>query len=159
MLDSGLRDESRRRVLGAFVHGALGVIAAALAGVVGRFAFLPRAVPREQWFRAAALGDLDPLKPFAAVVSVPRQDGYSRTRASETVFLVWDGLVGVSALSSTCTHLGCRVRWDGGSERFKCPCHGGEYDANGAVTGGPPPRPLHRLQARISDAGDVEVQL
>jgi Rieske Fe-S protein len=159
MIDSGMRDASRRRVLRAFVNATLALLGAGMAAVVGRFAVVPRAASRADWFRAASLLDLDPQVPYPAVVAVPRRDGWARVRANETVFIVWDGLTGIRALSATCTHLGCRVRWDGGSNRFKCPCHGGEYGADGAVTGGPPPRPLHVLQARISDQGDVEVRI
>ena len=39
-------------------------------------------------------------------------------------------------MSATCTHLGCQVHWDGEAKKFKCPCHGGVYDANGAVLDG-----------------------
>ncbi len=151
--------EPRRRVLRAFVNGTVAVIGAALAGVVGRFAVTPRSVSTAQWLRAVPLADLDPGKPKPIVVAVPRQDGWSRTRANETVFLVWDGLTGVRAMSATCTHLGCRVRWDDGGQKFKCPCHGGEYDVNGRVRSGPPPRPLTTVEARITDEGDVEVRL
>ena len=38
----------------------------------------------------------------------------------------------VRALSATCTHLGCQVRWDA-KDKFHCPCHGGVYGADGAV--------------------------
>ncbi len=151
--------EGRRGVLRAFVVGAAGALAAGLAAVLGRFAVVPRASNEEQWFRAAALSDLDPNVPHAAIVAVPRTEGWSRTRANEVVYVVWDGLFNVRALSATCTHLGCRVRWDAGGKKFKCPCHGGTYSADGKVLGGPPPRPLTPLQARITDAGDVEVRL
>ncbi len=151
--------EPRRGVLRVFVNGTITAIGAALAGVVGRFAVAPRAIVEEQWLRAVPLGDLDPGKPHPVIVAMPREDGWSRTRANEIVFLVWDGLTGVRAMSATCTHLGCRVRWDDGAKKFTCPCHGGEYDANGRVTSGPPPRPLTAVEARINDAGDVEVRL
>lgn len=150
---------TRRGLLRVFVNTTAAVIGAALAGVIGRFAVLPRTQAEEQWIRATPLADLDPGKPRAVVVAVPRQEGWSRTRANETVFLVWDGLTGVRAMSATCTHLGCRVRWDQAAERFKCPCHGGQYDGQGRVVSGPPPRPLAALQARINDDGDVEVRL
>ena len=42
------------------------------------------------------------------------------------------------ALSSTCPHLGCQVHWEGGQNRFFCPCHNGTFDATGVATGGPP---------------------
>ena len=42
------------------------------------------------------------------------------------------------ALSSTCPHLGCQVRWEGQNNRYHCPCHNGTFDAQGTATGGPP---------------------
>ena len=42
------------------------------------------------------------------------------------------------ALSSTCPHLGCQVRWEGQNDRFFCPCHSGVFDPAGVATEGPP---------------------
>jgi Rieske Fe-S protein len=42
------------------------------------------------------------------------------------------------ALSSTCPHLGCQVRWEQQNNRFFCPCHNGVFDPSGTATGGPP---------------------
>jgi ubiquinol-cytochrome c reductase iron-sulfur subunit len=39
-----------------------------------------------------------------------------------------------------CTHLGCIPSWK--ANMWKCACHGGEFDANGKNTFGPPPRPF-----------------
>jgi Rieske Fe-S protein len=48
---------------------------------------------------------------------------------------------GYSANSLICTHEGCTVSYQGASG-FVCPCHGGTFDTNGRVTGGPPPSAL-----------------
>jgi quinol---cytochrome c reductase iron-sulfur subunit, bacillus type len=60
------------------------------------------------------------------------------------------------AISTRCAHLGCPVRYIQASQRFVCPCHGGIYDAQGVVEGGPPVRPLDRFYTRVR-AGRVEV--
>jgi menaquinol-cytochrome c reductase iron-sulfur subunit len=60
------------------------------------------------------------------------------------------------AISNRCMHLGCPVRYVAASERFICPCHGGVYDFRGAVSGGPPVRPLDRFYTRVRN-GQVEV--
>jgi ubiquinol-cytochrome c reductase iron-sulfur subunit len=39
-----------------------------------------------------------------------------------------------------CTHLGCIPAWK--KDAWKCACHGGEFNANGQQTFGPPPKPL-----------------
>jgi Rieske Fe-S protein len=49
------------------------------------------------------------------------------------------------ALSSTCPHLGCQVRWEPQNDRFFCPCHNGVFDPSGVATGGPPGEAGQRL--------------
>ncbi len=41
-----------------------------------------------------------------------------------------------------CTHLGCIPAYKPDSHKFLCACHGGEFDASGHETFGPPPSPL-----------------
>jgi menaquinol-cytochrome c reductase iron-sulfur subunit len=60
------------------------------------------------------------------------------------------------AISTRCAHLGCPVRWVTPAERFVCPCHGGVYDFQGLVVGGPPVRPLDRFVTRVRD-GQVQI--
>jgi Rieske Fe-S protein len=60
------------------------------------------------------------------------------------------------AISTRCAHLGCPVRYIQASQKFVCPCHGGVYDAQGKVLGGPPVRPLDRFYTRVR-AGRVEI--
>jgi len=60
------------------------------------------------------------------------------------------------ALSTRCMHLGCPIRYVDASQRFICPCHGGVYDFQGKVAGGPPVRPLDRFYTRVRN-GSVEV--
>jgi len=60
------------------------------------------------------------------------------------------------AISTRCAHLGCPVRYIQASQRFVCPCHGGVYDFEGKVAGGPPVRPLDRFYTRVRK-GRVEV--
>jgi Rieske Fe-S protein len=53
------------------------------------------------------------------------------------------------AISNRCAHLGCPVRYFPSAGNFICPCHGGVYDFEGKVSGGPPVRPLDRFQTRV----------
>lgn len=158
---STLPSAGRRRALVAFVNTVIGLIGAGLAALVGVFALRPAAAQAGgRWVRAGSTDDLTPDEPVPRVVTVPRVDGWYRERARQTVFVVWDGSTGVRAMSATCTHLGCQVVWDGAEGRFHCPCHGGAYDAAGRVLGGPPPRPLDAVEARIDPAsGSVLVRL
>ena len=61
------------------------------------------------------------------------------------------------AFSIYCTHTGCPVRWENGSQLFLCPCHGGTFYSDGSVAGGPPRVPLERHPVRVRN-GNVELQ-
>lgn len=54
-----------------------------------------------------------------------------------------------------CTHLGCIPTYREGKMDFKCPCHGGEFDANGKNTFGPPPSPLVIPPFEITDSNTI----
>jgi Rieske Fe-S protein len=74
-----------------------------------------------------------------------RYEGRDEREADETkahTFLV---------LAVNCAHLGCPVGWFPESGLFMCPCHGGVYDSEGSVVGGPPPRGLFRYRHKIEN--------
>jgi len=146
----------RRRTLVIFVNTVIALIGGGLSTLLGAFAFPRAGASRQRWVRAGTTDDLKPDEPVARVLAVSRVDGWYRERARETIFLVWDGDRTIKALSATCTHLGCQVRWDAKDKKFRCPCHGGVYAADGSVLSGPPPRPLATIDARI-DPADTSV--
>ena len=145
----------RRRALVVFVNSVVALIGGGVTAILGAFALRPSTTADRRWIRAGALSDLTPNEPVPRVLSISRQDGWYRERARETVFLVWDGGKRIHALSATCTHLGCQVRWDAGSTKFRCPCHGGVFDQHGNVVEGPPPRALNRVDVRVDPGGET----
>ena len=137
------------------VHTAIG---AALTFVVGGAVLGPSFVSRRSsWLRATAVGDLSHDGPTPVTLRIIRQDGYRQVVERRVVYVSRTS-GGVRVLDSSCTHLGCRTRYDAETDRFLCPCHGGAYDAEGQVVAGPPPAPLRRIEARIED-GHVVVQV
>jgi cytochrome b6-f complex iron-sulfur subunit len=52
---------------------------------------------------------------------------------------------GFISFSRVCTHLGCLVRFDERTLQIVCPCHGGRFNLEGNVLGGPAPKPLKRI--------------
>ncbi|MFQ5651501.1 MAG: ubiquinol-cytochrome c reductase iron-sulfur subunit [bacterium] len=66
---------------------------------------------------------------------------------------------GFKAISTLCTHLGCRAYWEPENNRFFCPCHEGVFDVNGTVVSGPPPRPLERYEVEVDENDNVFVML
>jgi len=77
-------------------------------------------------------------------------DGWYDRPVPKTVYVLRNRS-GVQAISPSCTHLGCPVQWSEGSRSFICPCHGGVFDETGRVIGGPPKRPLERIQVRAQN--------
>ncbi|MBV8887359.1 MAG: cytochrome b6-f complex iron-sulfur subunit [Chroococcidiopsidaceae cyanobacterium CP_BM_RX_35] len=54
-------------------------------------------------------------------------------------------------INAVCTHLGCVVPWNAAENKFKCPCHGSQYDTTGKVVRGPAPLSLALVHAKIAD--------
>ncbi len=152
-------DSGRRRFLSGAITAIQGAIGATLAFLLGGAVISPAfGTRRANWWPAAALDDLPDNEPTPIAIRITREDGYSQVVERQVVFLVKTGAASVTALSSTCTHLGCRVSWNADDQTLKCPCHGGVFDRTGAVKAGPPPQPLAKLPARI-DGEQVLVEL
>jgi len=56
-----------------------------------------------------------------------------------------------------CTHLGCTPEWKPAENKFKCPCHGSGYDAEGINFEGPAPRPMDRAHMELDATGKIIV--
>ena len=54
-----------------------------------------------------------------------------------------------------CTHLGCTPNWFEAEGRFKCPCHGSNFNREGDVIAGPAPKPLWRCAIRLASDGEI----
>ena len=66
---------------------------------------------------------------------------------------------GLYAVTVTCTHQGCDVAPSGSgtSATIRCPCHGSEFDRNGAVIHGPAGSPLAHFAVEVNAAGDITI--
>ena len=74
-------------------------------------------------------------------------------------FSVWivRNEIGMYALSTVCTHLGCTPNWLDTERKFKCPCHGSGFRSTGINFEGPAPRPLERFKIYLADDGQIIV--
>jgi menaquinol-cytochrome c reductase iron-sulfur subunit len=150
--------DTRRRFLSRTITAIQAFIGGTLAVILGGAAAAPAFGRRQaNWWPAVPVDDLPDDEPTPVTIRVTREDGYDLVVDRQVVFLVKSGDA-VKALSSTCTHLGCRVSWDAADQVLKCPCHGGVFDRTGAVKAGPPPAPLETLPTRI-ERDQILVQL
>ena len=127
-------DPSRRDALGL---SSTALMVAGLAGGYGLFAWVSA-----RFMLPARTGEVQQL--FVARVS-DLAVGASllyQTPDGRTVNITRQSAGGAAgdfiALSSTCPHLGCQVRWEPQNDRYFCPCHNGTFDPTGKATGGPP---------------------
>jgi Rieske Fe-S protein len=128
------------------------VVLTALGSIMGAVIGLPaigylispatRVQKREDWIPLGALENFPVGTPTLVTFNRTTVNGWERTVNSYGVFVLRRSDTDVSVLSNLCTHLNCRVNWDEGRSEYVCPCHDAQFDINGKVLGGPPPRPL-----------------
>jgi succinate dehydrogenase / fumarate reductase iron-sulfur subunit len=153
-MDAPTDMSGRRRFFARIITTIQAAIGGTLGVVLGGTIISPGLARREEtWLPAGSLNALPVNEPTPVTIRVARQDGYTQVVERRTVFLVKAPDSTLTALDSTCTHLGCRVSWDSAAGELRCPCHGGSYDRMGEVKAGPPPRALARLNTRIDGDG------
>jgi Rieske Fe-S protein len=155
---------TRRRFMGLTVHTAGAVATSAVLLPAIGFALGPIFEKKEvEWQPIGDLADMDDQEYIPKVITETQGIGligqttvYVRKRNKDIDTEPADQYNEVIAISTRCMHLGCPVRYVAASERFICPCHGGVYNKQGKVDGGPPVRPLDRFYTRIVN-GVVEI--
>lgn len=171
--DSVLTGEFARRRFVLRALAWIGALIAALVAIpVAGFAtvpffraktppqLLPEMVPptlrSEAWASAGALDSFDVGEPQLVPLQREVTDGWVTATSTVVVYIARLSETDVVAYDIHCTHLGCPLSYSSGAGSFLCPCHGGSFDIEGQVTGGPPPGPLNRYGVRVTD-GIVEV--
>jgi len=59
-------------------------------------------------------------------------------------------------VDTTCTHLGCELKWNDAERTWDCPCHGSRFNFNGDVVEGPA---FNQLNCRHQDKNQVEARV
>ena len=85
------------------------------------------------------------------------EDAYIRENVTRDIWVVNSPSGGVTVYSPICPHLGCHYDWDPTKGHFVCPCHGSVFAADGAVLGGPAPRSLDTLPAKVEN-GELYIE-
>ncbi|HZA89116.1 MAG TPA: ubiquinol-cytochrome c reductase iron-sulfur subunit [Solirubrobacterales bacterium] len=151
---------TRRRVFSVAVQAIGGVAGAAVVLPAVGFALAPVFDEEEEiWTPVGSPDDFEAATYKEAVITIVEDVG----ETGKTTAYIRRGSTELGedpdefvAVSNRCAHAGCPTRFVGAAGNFICPCHGGVYDFQGKVIGGPPVRPLDRFQTRVEN-GLVEV--
>ncbi|MDH3464083.1 MAG: ubiquinol-cytochrome c reductase iron-sulfur subunit [Acidimicrobiia bacterium] len=147
-------DPSRRKFLTRGIAAIGGGIAAGIGvpAVVFVTGSARTATADDAWIRLGSASSVEAgAPPTLMKAKIERRSGYLIEEQEVSVFVTTENGADFTVLSNVCTHLGCRVRWVEDQNGFFCPCHNAIFDQNGAVTQGPPPRPLDRFEAKVED--------
>jgi len=148
-----VEDAGRRKFMEAGVFTITGCIAAVSGIALTRFGIGSAFEETEsQWIEAdISPADLSSDGFEQVIMEYEGKDGWVTAASKALAFIRKEADGSVTAISATCTHLGCVVSWMDDEKIFKCPCHNGRFDAAGKVLSGPPPVPLWRHPVKIED--------
>ena len=140
---------SRRGFLNWFLGTTAGALFAAVLFPVMRF-ISPPEVPEASTNQVEAGPTNDPelLEQGFKIIRFGA-DPVILVRLSETEF---------RAFAGTCTHLDCIVEYHRDKNRIWCNCHNGEYNLQGQVVAGPPPKPLEPFEVDLVFKGSGQPQ-
>ncbi|MFO0753860.1 MAG: ubiquinol-cytochrome c reductase iron-sulfur subunit [Thermodesulfovibrionales bacterium] len=156
---SGDQPETTRRRFLARMVAALAALNVLILGVpfVRALVGSSSAPKREPWTRVADVGSLPEGKPTRVRFTAESEEAFFHTPVLYSAWVVRHSPDQVTVFSPICPHLGCHYLWNGQTGRFECPCHASAFAPDGRVLGGPAPRPLDILPARI-ESGVLFVQ-
>ena len=63
----------------------------------------------------------------------------------------------ISAVTTKCTHEGCKIIPKAGAKTITCPCHQAQFNLDGSVAKAPARTPLAHYAVRLNDAGLIEI--
>jgi len=110
-----------------------------------------RAQKKEAWIPLGPLENYPIGTPTLFNFTRTTINGWEKTVNSYGAYVVRFSPDHLKVYSNICTHLSCRVNWKEDIKEYVCPCHDGHFDAEGRVTAGPPPQPLHEYETKIED--------
>jgi menaquinol-cytochrome c reductase iron-sulfur subunit len=147
------KELSRRNFMQAAIWGIGGLIGIgfgvpAVAYVVGPSLKSQQA---QTWMRLGPTSKVELGTPTLFTFTIQTQTGWIVNTEEVSVYILSNNGRDYIAMSNICTHLGCHIRWITDQNLFFCPCHNGEFDINGNVIAGPPPRPLTRYEVKVEN--------
>lgn len=140
-----------------FAGGVVGLVGGVITVVVGLpvigYVVSPafKKASGEEWIVLGPVSAVEPGTPTPFTFSQTKEVGWKRQRINQTVYAVTGDGQDFKVFSDACTHLSCKVHWEGEREAFVCPCHDGVFDKEGNVVSGPPPKPLYQYESKVEN--------
>jgi len=103
------------------------------------------------WIQLGSVNKVEMNIPTLFKTIVETQTGWIKSETEISAYVLTENGQDYIVMSNVCTHLGCRIRWIQEKGSFFCPCHNGAFSKDGAVIGGPPPRPLDRFESKVEN--------
>jgi len=150
---------SRRSFFGALLCVGSAGMGAILAVPVLRYVLYPlySKAAGTEWSDVGELSVFAGSKePIRKTITFKQRDGWREVVSAQSVYVSQGADGQLVVLSAICPHLGCSVSWQAGQDKFVCPCHGGEFKADGLHILGPPPRAMDQLPTQVKD-GKLQV--
>lgn len=150
-----------RRDFSKIVMSFLGSIMGAVVGIpIIGYVISPalKATEIDAWVSLGTLDSYPVGNPKLFSFTRTKVNGWEQTTNSYGVFVVRKSESELNIFSNVCTHLSCRVNWYEDTQAYKCPCHDAQFDINGKVIFGPPPRPMDEYEHKIED-GNILIHL
>jgi len=136
--------------------GALGTIMGVVVGLPAIGYIISPALKKQVTEAWIALGPIESYPigiPTLFSFTRSKVNGWEKTVNSYGVYVLRgsEAESDILVLSNVCTHLSCRVNWDETTQQYQCPCHDAQFDIDGEVVDGPPPRPLDDFETKIEE--------
>ena len=150
---------NRRSFFGALLAIGSAGMGAILAVPVLRYVLYPlySKSSGSGWSDVGAASEFSGSKaPVLKTISFTQHDGWRQVVSDQSVYVSRNESGEVEVFSAICPHLGCTVSWQPNQDKFVCPCHGGEFKADGQHIFGPPPRGMDHLPTQVKD-GKLQV--
>lgn len=154
--DEMVPDMNKRNLMNLLLTGAAGSVAVGALGPYAYF-FVPQSAGGAGGGIAAKDAAGNDIKEDAWLKAHPTdsRELVLGLQAEATWLIVEDKKVAPFAINAVCTHLGCVVPWVAAENKYKCPCHGSQYDKNGKVIRGPAPLSLALEHVNVDDDGTI----
>ena len=150
---------SRRSFFGGLLAVGSAGMGAILAVPVLRYVLYPLYAKASgtEWSDVGAVSEFTASKePVLKTITFKQRDGWREIVSTQSVYVSHTADDQLVVLSAICPHLGCSVGWHPKQGKFICPCHGGEFTANGLHILGPPPRAMDGLSTQVKN-GTLQV--